>query len=49
MVNVVMFYLVINADAINEFLPRDNTDLLNWIELTWLKALLHSAALVASV
>ena len=28
-VNVVMFYLVIISDAIDEFLPADDTDLLN--------------------
>ena len=32
-VNVVMFYMVIISDVTNEFLHRDNKDLLNWIEL----------------
>ena len=29
--NVVMFYLVSIADTTNEFLPADNTDLLNFL------------------
>ena len=28
-----MFYLVSVSDTIDEFLPEDNKDLLNWIEL----------------
>ena len=32
-VNVVTFYLVITSDATNEFLPGDDKDLLNRIEL----------------
>ena len=34
-VYVVQLYLVIISDPTDEFLPGDNKDLWNWIELNW--------------
>ena len=34
--SAVMFHLVIVSDAINDFLPGDNKDLSNWLELNWI-------------
>ena len=36
MVDVVMFYLVIIADATHDFLSGDHKDLLKWVELNWI-------------